>query len=85
MKTAETPGQKDQKRKQTQIQPRLLSEIHAAQYLGISRSLLRQFAQAGRILPIRPKHWSGIGFVNRVLYDVHDLDELVESWKAGKK
>lgn len=61
---------------------RLLSDKEAGAYLGISRSLIREYANRGKIRTVRLPHPSGIGYVNRLLFDVQDLDAFVENAKS---
>jgi hypothetical protein len=72
---------KHQKEKGKPIESRLLGETQAGEYLAVSRSQIRAFVRAGLLHPVHLPHQSGAGFINRVLYDIHDLDCFVEKCK----
>ena len=70
------------------IVPRLLSIADTALYLGISASTLRALIAAGELVPVRlPSTRLELrqkDEPNRVLrFDAHDLDALVEKWRAA--
>jgi len=58
------------------IQPRLLNIKDASRYLGCSVWALRQLEWAGELRSIR-----NLG--KRLLFDIADLDQLVEKKKVG--
>lgn len=58
------------------ITPRLLNFKHAAEYLGCAVWQLRQLEWGGQLPSVR-----GLG--KRILFDVKDLDRLVEQKKAN--
>lgn len=58
---------------------RLKSRKDAAKYIGLSDDILDVLAKKGMISPVR---FDG---VRKVLYDVRDLDELIESNKLSNK
>jgi excisionase family DNA binding protein len=54
------------------IEPRLLSRLDAARYLGISLSTFVRMHQAGELpMPLKIR--------KRVLWDRHDLDMMIEA------
>lgn len=57
------------------LQPRLLDRPQAARYLNLSVWSLIDLEAAGLLARVR------IGEVRRVLYDVKDLDKLIEASK----
>ncbi len=59
---------------------RLLSLEGAATYLGVSTDCLRSMEDAGVISRVRL--WNGKSEVRRLLYDIRDLDKLIESSKT---
>jgi excisionase family DNA binding protein len=59
-----------------ELTPRLLSFKAAAHYLGCSVHALRQLEWAGELPSVR-----NLG--KRILFDVADLNRLVEQKKAG--
>lgn len=61
---------------------RLLSDKQAAHYLGISRSLLRDYVSRGVLHRVLLPHPTGVGYVNRMLLDVRDLDSFIEVLKS---
>lgn len=71
----------DSDSKKQSLPPRLLSEIQAAEYLAVSRSQVRAFVRAGVLRPVWLPHQSGVGVINRVLYDIHDLDRFIDGCK----
>lgn len=58
---------------------RLKSRKDAAKYVGLSVDILDKLAKEGLISPIK---FDG---VNKILYDIQDLDELIESNKLKNK
>lgn len=56
---------------------RLLDTEQAAAYLGVSTGTLRSMVAKGTLAAIRPPA------MRRLLFDVRDLDVLVEQWKAA--
>lgn len=64
--------------------PRLL-DLHAtAAYLGLSAFTIRELEQQGILSRVRvplPDH----GEVRQLLFDLRDLDELIEAWKETKR
>jgi len=58
------------------IMPRLLNIKEASKYLGCSLWQLRQLEWAGELPSVR-------NMGRRLLFDIHDLDHLVEKKKAG--
>ena len=65
--------------------PRLLDLAGAAAYLGVSTWTIRDWAAAGIVRRVRlpGSANSQTGALHRVLFDVRDLDRLVEISKAG--
>jgi len=72
--------------------PRLLSEEHAATYVGLSVWSFRELWQAGQVEPVRiprpdtAKHRRRRHIndtLRKLLFDVRDLDRLVDGWKTG--
>jgi len=63
--------------------PRLLDLDNAARYLGVSAWVVRDLEHAGRLQRVRLR--LGKRDVRRVLYDVADLDALVERAKADAR
>lgn len=60
----------------------LLSDVDSAKFLGISRSLIREYADTGKLKVVRLPHPSGVGHVNRTLFDVQDLRRFVSKAKG---
>lgn len=60
------------------IMPRLLNFKQAAEYLSCAVWQLRQLEWAGELPSVR-----GLG--KRILFDIKDLDRLVEQRKAGAR
>lgn len=58
---------------------RLKSRKDAAKYIGLSVDILDKLAKQGMITPVK---FDG---VNKILYDVRDLDELIELNKLENK
>ncbi len=58
---------------------RLLNLKGAAIYLGVSTDCLRSMEDAGVISRVRL--WNGQAEVRRLLYDIRDLDKLIEASK----
>ena len=63
--------------------PALLSDREAADYLGVSRSLVREWLAEGRISRVLLPHPSGYGYVKRTLISREDLDSFIVSAKTG--
>ncbi len=59
---------------------RLLNLKGAAHYLGISTDCLRSMEDAGVLSRVRL--WNGRAEVRRLLYDIRDLDKLIEASKT---
>ncbi len=59
---------------------RLLNLKGAAAYLGLSTDSIRQMEDAGVLSRVRL--WNGQAEVRRLLYDIRDLDKLIESSKT---
>ena len=63
--------------------PRLLDVKDAAEYLGgISEATIRRLVERGELRPVRlpsVRHAGEMG--RRLLFDVRDLDAVVEKWK----
>jgi hypothetical protein len=62
--------------------PRLLDIDGAAAYLSVGTSFVRALVRHGDLVPVRPPSTRGVGESRRLLFDQHDLDALVERWKA---
>ena len=56
---------------------RLLDTHEAARYLGVCGGTVRSLVTKGKLTAIRPPG------MRRLLFDVRDLDLLVEQWKAA--
>ncbi len=56
---------------------RLLDTDQAAAYLGVCAGTVRSLMSRGTLTAIRPPG------MRRLLFDVHDLDALVERWKTA--
>lgn len=63
------------------LSPLLVSDREAAHLLGISRSVLREYLAHNIIHQVRLPHPSGVGFINRTLVSVTDLQAFVERCK----
>jgi len=64
------------------IHPRLLGLSDSARYLGnVSPWVVRQLMDTGVISPVRPT-LPGEVSIRRLLFDVRDLDALIERAKA---
>ena len=64
------------------LTPRLLSVDAAAAYLGIGAWTLRAMAADGKVPMVTPPAVRRTGQpMRRVLFDVRDLDALIEKWK----
>lgn len=61
----------------TGVPPRLLGVREAGDYLGVSRFTIRNMIRDGRLHPV------SVPGLKRALVDRHDLDALIESWKAS--
>jgi len=59
---------------------RLLNLKESAVYLGISTDCLRSMEDAGVLSRVRL--WNGQAEVRRLLYDIRDLDKLIEASKT---
>jgi hypothetical protein len=62
---------------------RLLSIDATASYLGVSTVTIRRYVTQGKLHPVRlpsvrRKGESG----RRLLFDVHDLDAVIDQWKS---
>lgn len=57
--------------------PRLLNTEEAARYLGVGTGTVRSLVAKGTLSAIRPPA------MRRLLFDIRDLDVLVESWKQA--
>ncbi len=60
------------------LEPAVLGERAAAQFIAVSPRLLRHLVDRGDITQIR------IPGVRRVVFDVAELRALVARWKAGR-
>jgi hypothetical protein len=61
--------------------PRLLDLGATAAYLGVSPWTVRDLEAAGTLKRVRVPVAGG-GDLRKLLFDRHDLDQLVEAWKA---
>jgi hypothetical protein len=61
--------------------PRLLDLRGTAGYLGLSAWTVRDLEAAGTLRRVRIPLPRG-GDVRKLLFDVRDLDRLIEGWKA---
>jgi excisionase family DNA binding protein len=59
------------------VTPRLLDTDEAARYLGVCGGTVRSLIAKGKLTAIRPPG------MRRLLFDVRDLDVLVEQWKRA--
>ena len=59
------------------LQKRLIGVDEASQYLGIQRSTLYSWAERRRIPSVK--------MGTRLLFDLHDLDELIEAAKRPSR
>lgn len=57
--------------------PRLLNTDEAAAYLGVCTGTVRSLMAKGLLTAIRPP------MLRKLLFDVRDLDVLVEQWKRA--
>jgi excisionase family DNA binding protein len=64
--------------------PLLLSDKEAGEYLGISRSLVREYIAAGRITRVMLRHPSGYGYVNRLLIHREELERFAQAQENSK-
>lgn len=64
--------------------PRLTDLHGAAAYLGVSYWTVRDLVSAGEIPTVQPPAPTGRRGqrLRRVLVDVHDIDALIDKWKA---
>ena len=62
---------------------RLLDVKAAAAYLGISAGMVRSYVGKGVLTPVRPPSARGRGEGRRLLFDVLDLDRVIDGWKAA--
>jgi hypothetical protein len=66
--------------------PLLLSDVEAGEYLGISRSLVREYLSKGKLHRVGLPHPSGVGTVNRLLIHRDELDAFAnQSRHTGEK
>jgi predicted DNA-binding transcriptional regulator AlpA len=68
-------------RHQKEVLKRLLTEQEAAEYIGLSRSFLRQ----GRIYGTRERHIPPpphLKLAQTIRYDIGDLDKWVEQFRS---
>jgi excisionase family DNA binding protein len=64
------------------MNPRLLSVTETASYLGVSTVTIRRWVASGHLQPVRLPSVRRTGEPGRrLLFDVQDLDALVERWK----
>ncbi len=64
------------------IAPRLLDLPQAAAYLAVSPWTARALEATGVLMRVRVPLPNG-GELRKVLFDVRDLDRLIEAWKDG--
>lgn len=57
---------------------RLLDVKRAATYLSISETNLREYVKTGFLIPLKLPHPSGIGFLERTLFDIRRLDAFID-------
>jgi hypothetical protein len=65
------------------IAPRLLRRCAAADYLGLSGAYLDQLRAQGLVRPVPLPAARGAGAVRIPLFDIRDLDQLIDKLKAG--
>ena len=63
------------------LAPRLLRRQAAADYLSISPAFLDALRAQGHVRPVQLPAALGVGTVRCPLYDVRDLDDLIEKFK----
>jgi hypothetical protein len=61
---------------------RLCDIESAAEYLSVGVSFVRSLVRRGDLVPVRLPSVRGGGSSRRLVFDVEDLDRLIEQWKS---